>query len=199
MLSRGRALTQEAHRRPARPPSTVARTVLRWEKHMSHDEAKAPWERIRSEPDYAWSLFSRFVTSQHPTIASFAREIREESYQTIATLAARWRWRARRAALDEHLHAARIAGATTEAHAQGQAHARATSAALEWATESILAARSRGEELAPRDAIAYIRTAVDLQRVAAGEATQRTSVDLSGATDEQLDALRRAYDEVGVR
>lgn len=162
-------------------------------------ETPAVWERRPDESDQAWSLFSRWVLSDAPTIAAFARACPEVSAPTLHALAARGRWRARRAALEAHLHAARVQGAVAEARAQGEAHARATSAALDWATTSILEAQARGVALSPRDAIAYLKTAIELQRLAAGEATSRSSVDLSGATDEQLAAMRAALEAAGVR
>ena len=155
-----------------------------------------PWSRQPGEPDLAWALFSRFVVSEAPTIAAFAREEGSSGAPALAALAARWRWRARRAALEAHLHSARISGAVREAREQGAAHARATSAALAWATESILARQAAGEVLEPRVAIAAMKAAIELERLASGEPTTRTAIDLSHVPDDALAKLRATLEAV---
>ena len=155
-----------------------------------------PWSRQPGEPDLAWALFSRFVMSEAPTIAAFAREEGSSGAPALAALAARWRWRARRAALEAHLHDARISGAVREAREQGAAHARATSAALAWATESILARSAAGELLDARTAVAAMKAAIELERLASGEPTARTAIDLSHVPDDALAKLRATLEAV---
>lgn len=155
-----------------------------------------PWSRQPGEPDLAWALFSRFVVSAEPTIAAFARAEGSSGAPALAALAARWRWRARRAALEAHLHDARISGAVREAREQGAAHARATSAALAWATESILARAAAGEILDARTAIQAMRAAIELERLASGEPTARTAIDLSHVPDDALAKLRATLEAV---
>lgn len=158
--------------------------------------APDPWSRQPGEPDLAWGLFSRWCVSEATSIAAFARDETPESAPALAALAARWRWRARRAALENHLHDTRIAGAVREAREQGAAHARATGAALSWATESILARQAAGEVLEPRVAIAAMRAAIELERLASGEPTARTAIDLSHVPDDALARLRATLEAV---
>jgi hypothetical protein len=155
-----------------------------------------PWSRQPGEPDLAWALFSRYVVSEATSIAAFARSEGSSGAPALAALAARWRWRARRAALEAHLHDVRISGAVREAREQGIAHARATGAALAWATESILARAAAGELLDGKTAIAAMRAAIELERLASGEPTARTAVDLSHVPDDALAKLRETLEAV---
>lgn len=153
----------------------------------------APWERADGEPDDSWLLFGRFALSDASTISAFARsEVPERSLPAVSALAARWRWRARRDALTWHLQREAVRGAVEESRSQGAAHARATAAALDWAVDSIAERRSRGEVLEPREAIAFLGKAIELQRLAAGEPTARVGIDLSKATEADLDRLEQA-------
>lgn len=154
--------------------------------------APDPWERMPGEPSEAWELFSRYVLSEAPSIAKFAAEVGTHSRSALAAMSARWRWLARRDALTWHLHREAVQGAAEEARAQGAAHARVTASLLDWAAESIARRRAAGELLDAREATAAVKAMVDLQRVAAGEPTARTAIDLSRASDADLDALEKA-------
>lgn len=156
--------------------------------------APDPWERLPGEPSEAWELFSRYVLSSAPSIARFAAEVGTHSRPALAALAARWRWLARRDALTWHLHREAVLGASEEAHAQGAAHARATAAGLDWAVESMAARRAAGELLEPREIVAMAKAMIELQRVAAGEPTARTAVDLSHVDDDGLAKIRAAIE-----
>lgn len=154
--------------------------------------APDPWERMPGEPSEAWELFSRYVLSEAPSISKFAAEVRTHSRPALAAMSARWRWLARRDALTWHLQREAVQGAAEEARAQGAAHARVTASLLDWAAESIARRRAAGELLDAREATAAVKAMVDLQRVAAGEPTARTAIDLSRASDADLDALEKA-------
>ena len=180
-----------SRRRPPRPDDDIEDDLL----GAPPAPALDPWSRQQGEPDLAWGLFSRWIVSDAATVAAFARD-EHQSAPNLAGLAARWRWRARRAALEEHLHASRISGAVREAREQGAAHARATSAALEWATESILARAAAGELLEPRVAVMAMKAAIELERLASGEPTARTAIDLSHVSDDALARLRATLEAV---
>jgi hypothetical protein len=108
-------------------------------------------------------------------------------------LSYRHRWIARREALSVSLSRARVSGAIEAAREQGAQHAQATSIALEWAIDSMIARRAAGEILEPREAALFLKQAIELQRLASGEATARIATDLTSVPDEKLAELRESF------
>lgn len=157
-------------------------------------ERRAPWDRQAHEPDHAWDLFSRFLTSSERTIASFA-EARGLERPTVQTLAARWQWKARRAALEAHLHDASIASAEDAARERGRLHAGFLADALGWARESMQARIAAGEILDPDEITRFAKIAIEFQRLIDGEPSSRTAITfLDDASPEAVAALAQALE-----
>lgn len=152
-----------------------------------------PWDKLPAEDQDAFALFQRYL---HGSIGNVTRWAREAKAPQAPALAARYRWRARREALQVHLAREAADAAEDEARRLGREHARVLAQAREWAEDSILAARAKGETLDPREAAALLKLAIDGERLQAGQATSRVGVDLSKASDEDLAALEAALDRV---
>lgn len=157
----------------------------------AHPLALAPWEIQPGEPTDAHALFERFACTAW-SVKAFA-EAQGEPAARVAALSARYRWLARREAFNVALTRSRVAGAIETAKEQGAEHARATSIALEWAIDSMIARRAKGEILEPREAALFLKHAIELQRLAAGEPTARIAADLSHVSDERLEELRAKF------
>lgn len=157
-------------------------------------QAPVPWERLPGEPDAWWLLFSAYLQSSSPSVAAFARGPAASSYAeaTIQAMASRWRWHARRAALEQHLALARAQGASDAARAQGEQIAASVQRQLDQAQRAALAFELRGglESMSAKEVIAYQKQAIELARLLRGEVTAHVRTDLSGLTQEERDAMR---------
>ena len=164
-------------------------------------QGPVPWERLPAEPDAAWSLFSAYLQSPSANVSRFALGAASAGHatSTIQAYAMRWRWHARRAALEQHLARARAEGAADAARAQGEQMARMAQAMLDAAELARTALTLRGglEAMAPKDVLALEAKAIELSRLLRGEVTARTGLDLSGLTDEQIAALRAIAEKAG--
>jgi hypothetical protein len=156
---------------------------------------RAPWAQDDREPDSAYALFVQYLTAPDDSIAAFARST-EGDKRALAGLAARWRWRARRAAYRMWLGEAAQEAALETAQDLGRRHGAVLAQVLDWAVESLAARRAEGELLTPSEALRYAAKAIELQRLIAGQATGRTAIDLSKASPEALDALEKALQEI---
>lgn len=160
---------------------------------MSADDftPPAPWELQPGEPTEAHALFERFACTTW-SARTFA-EAQGEAPARVAALSSRYRWLARREALNLALTRSRVSGAIETAKEQGAEHARATAIALDWGIDSMIARRAKGEILEPREALAFVKLAIELQRLAAGEPTARIAADLSHVPDARLEELRAKF------
>jgi len=146
---------------------------------------KQPWHRCEDEPREDYALFGAFLTAPTDRISEFWKALPETGRPSLSTLYARaadWRWIARRAALDHHMSAIRDEATAEAVREHGRVHASAWALAMDWALESILHARARGEILAPKDALAFLSKAFDAQRLMAGESTVNLGIDLARAS-----------------
>ncbi len=158
-------------------------------------EPRAVWDQVPGEPPEAWEAFRAYLRYPTPNVSGFAVET-GRSRSTTGALASRWRWKARRAAFEHVVSQEHVRGALDAARALGAEHGRLLAEARDWALDSILDAKARGEKLSKSEALAYLRNVIELDRLIAGEATARVVVDLSKASDEDLDAAEKALDKV---
>lgn len=160
-------------------------------------QAPVPWERMAGEPAQSWSLFLAFLETPSANVSRFAVGANSAGIatSTIQTLATRWRWIARRAALEAHLAHARAEGAEEQARAQGAQIARIAQGMLDQAEASALALELRGglERMSARDSLAYRAEALKHARLLRGEVTERVAVDYSGLSLEEMQALHALH------
>ncbi len=156
--------------------------------------ATVPWERMPGEPDTAWSLFSAYLATPSANVAKFARGPNSDGTPTsmIQAYSARWRWHARRAAMEQHLARTRAEGAAEAAKAQGASLAHLANELREIATEAAASLRLRGEveNMTPREVLAYAEKAITLSRLLAGESTSTVALDFSTMPQDERDQLR---------
>lgn len=149
-----------------------------------------PWEQLPDEPEEAYQAFAAYLSEQDPSLAAFART---SGLPRTAVLAwsARHRWRARRAAYQRHLADVRFRAAEETAQEMGARHAAVLHELYSWSLESIEARRASGEVLKPGEIERIVRTVIEQERLARGEATQIVR-DLSSVPDDVLDQLEEA-------
>ena len=171
----------------------VAKRILRARARYTGEvtDTPAPWEQQPGEPDDAFALFERFACVSWG-VKEFA-EAQGEPQSRVASWSWRYRWIARREAYTQTLTRSRVAGAIDAARAQGAEHVRATTLALEWSIESMIARKAKGEILKPSEIATFTKMAIELQRLAAGEPTSRIAADLSHLSDERIDELREEF------
>lgn len=150
-----------------------------------------PWDMIPGEEGY--DLFVRYL---HGPTGNVSRWAREQGQPRAQVLAARWRWRARREAYVVHLAREAQEAAEDEARRLGREHAQVLAQAREWALDSILAARAKGETLDAREVAQLLKVALDGERLQAGQVTSRTGLDLTKVPEADLAALEAALDRV---
>lgn len=151
-------------------------------------EDSAPWDRRLDESDEEWFLFSRFLDQPDTNVTRFAPEV-NYSPRTLQAIATRRRWRARRAALDRHLHLERVGAAEDAARAAGEKHALVLDGAMDYLLDELQRMRTDDVHLAPKDFATFMEKTIELQRAIHGEPTKRTVVDLRNMTDERMAAL----------
>lgn len=152
-----------------------------------------PWARQPGEPSEAFGLFGAYLSYESDNVQAFGRAIG----RNVGQIAARWRWKARRAALEHYLTAERTEAMAAGAREAGRLHAAAWALALDWAVESILHARAAGVLLDPKDALAFLDKAFAAQRLMAGEVQGRIGLDLARASTVDLEALDELLDRIG--
>lgn len=145
------------------------------------------WEPLAGEPSQAYQAFEAYLLSDTSLPAHADRVGR--SLATLQAWAARWRWRARRAAYQAHLRAHAQAAALDEVEEIAREHARGLALMRQIGTEALERALANPGLISPRDAAFLLKTAIDGERLLAGQATARTEVKAEGMSLAQLDAL----------
>ena len=146
-----------------------------------------PWEPVPGEPDDAHQAFALYLDTDR-TITAHAEAL-GASLSRIQALAARWRWRARRAAYRAHLRACALAAAEDETEEIAREHARGFALMRELGINALAHIAARGEPLDVRDALALAKAGIDGERLLGGQVTARTSIHVEGMGDAELEAL----------
>ena len=149
----------------------------------------AVWDRQPGEPDEAYEAFARYLAHPEPLLGDFARAYRL-NVSTVARLAATYRWRARRAALTDHLVQARVVAAEHEARDLGAEISRHLGVAVDLAGEAFRTALATGDLPSLREAVQILAEAHKQVQLGAGKPT--AIVDMGGSTDEDLEAAELA-------
>lgn len=144
------------------------------------------WDQRPDEDTDAFLAFSAWLTHSS-----------ENPYPHTATTrrwAAQHRWRGRRAAYAQSLAASSARAAHETAAARGAKHAALLEDIRELAHEAVL--RLDAKDLSPRDALAWAKVAIDLERLRAGEPGAITREDYGGSALEDLEDLDRALEQI---
>ena len=152
---------------------------------------KAPWERLSGESEEDYGYFLTFLARR--TTLKTLSEITNLSSAALGKIATRHRWRARRSAY--YLEQENELREEIQADAKRQAAAliQTWGELLEWSLESILHARAEGRRLDPKEAMQALKNGTEAIRLIGGQSTANLSVDLSGASDEDLQKAREAW------
>lgn len=154
----------------------------------------APWDKLREEPEEDYEIFSRFLAHPEPYVRDFAQAwgLNEG---TVGRLAARWRWRARRAALVAHLSQERIHAAEVEARDLGAEIGRHLGVAVDLAGEALRTALATGDLPSIKDSLSILAEAHKQVQLGSGKPT--AIVNLSDADERKLQAAEEALAALG--
>lgn len=144
-------------------------------------DLQQPWEQQPGESVENFEKFRAYLT--HGSIAAAERAFEEPG---LGVIAAKHRWRARRAAYVTAIAHEAAEAAIVEARQIGVAHARAALALREAGEHGLLDLIARGVKPTYREALALIQAGVEIERLIAGQATKHVFLDLSRASEEEL-------------
>jgi hypothetical protein len=149
----------------------------------------AAWDQIATEPDEDFELFARYLAYPVPVLGEFAASVGLNP-GTLGRIAARWRWRARRAALNNHLSELRVSAAEHEARDVGADIARSWAVAVELAGNTLRSALAL-EECSVKDAVKILVEANKHLRLDQGQATEIVDIQTLGSmSDAELAAAQ---------
>lgn len=143
----------------------------------------AVWEQLAGESIEDFELFQLYL--QHRNLADVSREVG----RNLGPLSAKNRWRARKEAYVKALHHEAMDAAMQESRDIGREHARVAVTLRELGEKGLLELLASGERPTYKEAIALVQAGVEIERLLAGQSTQHVSIDLSGVSDSDLDAL----------
>lgn len=159
----------------------IADTGEPWD--QQDGESAASYEKFRK-----WFTMAKAADGAPMPLTQYAEEI-GVSYNGLQMLYYRHRWKLRLQAWNH-----RIEEAERMARCEIASEAMSSQVAIwghlgEWAAESIMAARARGEHLEPHMAIKALEKVTQFYQLAQGLPTQSLKLDFSGVGDDDLQAL----------
>lgn len=178
----------------------------------SEYDAKNPWLRQPCDNDQSFALFQEYLTlGPSRSIAALYRRIDRLPISRLYDLAHSAAWELRAKAWDRHLERVRVEAVEEaieeDAKAIAKRHGRVLRDALTLADLELskyLSAAKSGDMhglLSPTEVLRFIHRVIPLERLVAGEATERveTSPDISKLSLEQLRELKIMQEQAGAR